>query len=443
MKKTIAILAVICSLAVTLQAQEARKDSVSKYFRNSLTQLMIYHPEDEFGYDVYKIFSDLPNQDKYDDHNISLRVIDNSKISGVAGKPKGGLHRQTYGGSMVLTKEEKGNNAQALLDLLNKAEVGKRMVAKWFGFTGETVQDAHFSTSLIEERSDYNASVLDVERARNTIDGMAALQNVGDELISHSFVLISDMTYITAENRADATKTTFAILGGVLDVLSGGNSGRRLAENVGDIADKFTGFKVFTHSYLYQLEWNDSIANLFYDKYYTVEPNADKVRAFLEDRTTFKLKYLGNESATSEKTTTNGTYSRDDLLQMISVRSIDNNVAKLQKRFDAFRVSAPITSIEYDKKGNVTGFRALIGEKEGVADDITYEVMRCVYDKGRLKYERVAVLKPVKNRIWDNRFNAIIENDEDGDNAGTLFKITDKTNASKVSVGMLIRQIKG
>ena len=229
----------------------------------------------------------------------------------------------------------------------------------------------------------------------------------------------------------------------MLDVLSGGNSGRRLAENVGDIADKFTGFKVFTHSYLYQLEWNDSIANLFYDKYYTVEPNADKVRAFLEDRTTFKLKYLGNESATSEKTTTNGTYSRDDLLQMISVRSIDNNVAKLQKRFNAFRVSAPITSIEYDKKGNVTGFRALIGEKEGVADDITYEVMRCVYDKGRLKYERVAVLKPVKNRIWDNRFNAIIENDEDGDNAGTLFKITDKTNASKVSVGMLIRQIKG
>ena len=167
------------------------------------------------------------------------------------------------------------------------------------------------------------------------------------------------------------------------------------------------------------------------------------MRAFLEDQTSFKVKYLGNESATYEKTTTNGNYSREDLLQMISARSIDNNVAKLQKRFDAFRVSAPITSIEYDKKGNIVGFRALIGEKEGVADDITYEVMRCVYDKGRLRYDRVAVLKPVKNQIWDNRFNDIIENDEDGDNAGTLFKITDKTNATKVMVCMLIRQIKG
>lgn len=443
MKKTISILVILCSLSITVHAQEAKKDSVSKYYRNALTQLMIYHPEDEFGYDVYEIFSELPKQDKYDDHDITLHVIDNSKIKGVTGKPEGGLHRQTYGASMVLTKEEKNYNGEALLTLLNQAEVGKRMVAKWFGFTGETLQDAHFSTSLIEERSDYNASMLDVERARYSIDGMAALQNVSDELITHSFVLISDMTYITAENRADATKTTFSVIGGLFDALSGGNSGKRLAEDVGDIADKFTGFKVFTHSYLYQLEWNDSLANVFYEKYYTAEPNADKVRAFLEDQTSFKLKYLGNESATYEKTTLNGNYSREDLLQMISARSIDNNVAKLQKRFDAFRVSAPITSIEYDKKGNVTGVRAQIGEKEGVADDITYEVMRCVYDKGRLKYDRVAVLKPVKNKIWDNRFNAIIENDEDSDNAGTLFKLTDKTNASKVSVGMLIRQIKG
>jgi len=443
MKKTISILAIIASLVISAQAQEAKKDSVSKYYRNALTQLMIYHPEDEFGYDVYEIFSELPKQDKYDDHDITLHVIDNSKIKGVTGKPEGGLHRQTYGASMVLSKEEKNYNGEALLTLLNQAEVGKRIVAKWFGFTGETLQDAHFSTSLIEERSDYNASMLDVERARYSIDGMAALQNVSDELITHSFVLISDMTYITAENRADATKTTFSVIGGIFDALSGGNSGKRLAEDVGDIADNFTGFKVFTHSYLYQLEWNDSLANVFYEKYYTAEPNADKVRAFLEDQTSFKVKYLGNESATYEKTTLNDNYSREDLLQMISARSIDNNVAKLQKRFDAFRVSAPITSIEYDKKGNVTGVRAQIGEKEGVADDITYEVMRCVYNKGRLKYDRVAVLKPVKNKIWDNRFNAIIENDEDSDNAGTLFKLTDKTNASKVSVGMLIRQIKG
>lgn len=443
MKHKILILTLLACLVNTIQAQEAKKDSVSTYFRNALTQMMIYHPEDEFGYDVYKIFNELPIQEKYDNHDLDIKVIDNSKISGVAGKPKGGLHRQTYGGSMVLTGDEKQKNADALLKLLNDADVGKRIVAKWFNLTGETLQDAHFSTKVLEDRSDYNATMLDVVKARNTIEGTAALQNVSEELITHSFVLISDMTYITAENRADATKTTFAVIGGIFDALSGGNSGRRLAENVGDIADKFTGFKVFTHSYLYQLVWNDSIANIFYDKYYTSEPNPERIRAFLADETTFKVKYLGNESANYEKTTTQGQYSREDLLQMITARSIDLNVAKLQKRFDAFRVSAPVTTIEYDKKGNISGFRAQIGVKEGVEDDIDYEVLRCVYEKGRIKYNRVAVLKPVKNQIWDNRFNALIENDEDGNTAGTLFKIKDKTDASKVYIGMLIRQIKG
>lgn len=443
MKHKILILTLLACLVNTIQAQEAKKDSVSTYFRNALTQMMIYHPEDEFGYDVYKIFNELPIQEKYDNHDLDIKVIDNSKVSGVAGKPKGGLHRQTYGGSMVLTGDEKQKNADALLKLLNDADVGKRIVAKWFNLTGETLQDAHFSTKVLEDRSDYNATMLDVVKARNTIEGTAALQNVSEELITHSFVLISDMTYITAENRADATKTTFAVIGGIFDALSGGNSGRRLAENVGDIADKFTGFKVFTHSYLYQLVWNDSIANIFYDKYYTSEPNPERIRAFLADETTFKVKYLGNESANYEKTTTQGQYSREDLLQMITARSIDLNVAKLQKRFDAFRVSAPITTIEYDKKGNISGFRAQIGVKEGVEDDIDYEVLRCVYEKGRIKYNRVAVLKPVKNQIWDNRFNALIENDEDGNTAGTLFKIKDKTDASKVYIGMLIRQIKG
>jgi hypothetical protein len=260
--------------------------------------------------------------------------------------------------------------------------------------------------------------------------------------MSHSFVLVSDMTYITAENRADATKATFAVLGGLLDVVTGGNSGERLAEDVGDIADKFTGFKVMTHSYLFQLVWNDSIANIFYQNYYTETPNPERLRAFFADETTFRLIYLGTASAVDEKTTTKGRYTRDDLLQMITVRSIDKNVAKLQKRFEAFRVKAPITKVEYDKKGKPTGFRAQIGEKEGVEDNMKFEVLECRLVKGRIEYRRIAVLRPVKNRIWDNRFNALLENDDDGDASGSLFKL-ETGNINEIVPGMLIRQING
>lgn len=443
MKRMILTLAATALLSVSaVYAQEAEKKTVSTYYRNALTNMMIYHAEDQFGYDVYEIFEDLPPQERYDMHPIGLRVFDNSKIHNVSGK-KNGLHRQTYGGDLILDDNEKAANAKALLELMNEAQIGNRIVAKWFDLQGETLQDAYFGTRILEERSGYNASVLDVEKARYTVEGMAALQDVSAELIGHSFVLVSDMTYITAENRADATKAVFAVLGAIVDA-GGGNSGRRLAENVGDIADSFTGFKVMTHTYLYQLEWNDSIANIFYDQYYTAEPNADKMLAFWQDTTSFRMTYLGTESSNYERTKVAKRYNRNDLLQMITMRSIDKNIAKLQKRFEAFRVKAPITKIEYGKKGKISGFRAQIGLKEGVEDDMKFEVLECRYNKGRLEYHRVAVIRPVKNRIWDNRFNALMEGDSDN-MSGTLFHIdpVDKTKIKDIQPGMLIRQING
>lgn len=443
MKKYIIGMIAAAMLSGAAMAQEAEKKVLSQYYRNALTNMMVYHPEDEFGYDVYLIFNELPPQERYDKHDINLRVIDNSKISGVAGSKNGGLNRQTYGASMVLTDKEKQANADALLDLLNRAEVGKRMVAKWFNLTGTTLQDAHFGTQIIEERSGYNASMQEAEMARYTIEGAAALQDVSTELMNHSFVLVSDMTYITAEDRGKTAKTTMQIFGAVLDAFGGGNAGQRMAEDVEDIADSFTGFKVFTHSYLFQLVWNEDIANHFYQYYYTDTPNPEKIRAFLEDQDSYKLIYLGTESAKYEKTKLVSKYNREDLLQMITARSIDNNIAKLQKRFEAFRVKAPVTQVEYDKNGRPTGYRAQIGTKEGVEDNMKFEVLECRMVRGKIEYRRVAVIKPVRNKIWDNRFNALLENDADGDQSGTLFRIdaADKAKAGSILPGMVIRQI--
>jgi len=441
MKKQIFLLS-LAVMAMSLQAQQVREsEEITPFFRNALTNMMVYHIEDEFGYDVYNIFKDLPPMDKYDNHDVGVYVIDNSRISGVR-KGSTGFNRQTYGGSMVLTAAEKEANGQAMLQLLNRGDIAKKMVAKWFDLRGDSLQNAYFGTNVLVNRSDYNATVLDAERAGMTVDAATTIRQVGDELMAHSFVLVSDMTYITAENRADATKATFAVLGGLLDAVTGGNSGERLAEDVGDIADKFTGFKVMTHSYLFQLVWNDSIANIFYQNYYTETPNPERLRAFFADETTFRLVYLGTASAVDEKTTTKGRYNREDLLQMITVRSIDKNVAELQGQFEAFRVKAPITQVEYDKKGKVLGYRVPIGEKEGVKETSTFEVLQCKLEKGVVVYKRVATLKPVKNRIWDNRFNALIENDRDGEISGTLFKLSG-TTVTEILPGMLVRQVEG
>ena len=56
------------------------KGQLSEYKRNALTEMLIYHTEDEFGYDIYQAFLAIPTPDKYDSHEIGLCVIKNDSI---------------------------------------------------------------------------------------------------------------------------------------------------------------------------------------------------------------------------------------------------------------------------------------------------------------------------------------------------------------------------
>ena len=74
------IMIILCVCALSVQAQET-------YRRNSLATVLVYHPEDEFGGEIYKAFDSLPIPDKYDDHTIEgSRIINNRSIWGVQRK---------------------------------------------------------------------------------------------------------------------------------------------------------------------------------------------------------------------------------------------------------------------------------------------------------------------------------------------------------------------
>ncbi len=125
------------------------------YRRNSLATVLVYHPEDEFGPEIYKAFDSLPIPDKYDDHTIpDYRFIDNMDVWGVQ-KKDSGYFKATYG--HALSEKELKANAQYTEDLLNQAGMAKEMVAKWFGLEGTSVEDATFNTGLIQTRGQYNA----------------------------------------------------------------------------------------------------------------------------------------------------------------------------------------------------------------------------------------------------------------------------------------------
>ncbi len=417
-----------------LVAQE-NTGELAKYARNSLSSMMVYHPEDEMASYIFTAFDSIPIPDKYDDHNFGFRVVVNDSIRGVQRK-RAGLIKAEYG--KVLSKADVRKNAAALEKLLNNAQCGKIMVAKWFNMAAiDSTEIPVFNTALIQERGQYNASDIDVEQAMLTARGVAALSDAGEELIGNTYMLVNDITYVTAEERAAAAKIALTIIGGIFDALTGGSAGSDLAETAGDIADKFTGFTVKTHSYLYQLQWNDSIAAIFYNNYYSSTPNLEKIRAFLADTSTFKVKYVAHEYEFDGKSTLKGKYERPELVKMVCTRSLDKNIAALQLQYEDFKVKTPIYEVLTNEKGKVTGYTAKIGMKEGVTEKTKFLVLQRRLDPetNRTTYRRVATLKPVKGKIWDNRYNAVLEGDEGSELTATTFK---KVSGGEILPGMLI-----
>jgi hypothetical protein len=78
--------------------------------------------------------------------------------------------------------------------------------------------------------------------------------------------------------------------------------------------------------------------------------------------------------------------------------------------------------------------------KEDVNENAKYEVLEIITnDEGMTKYKRVGVIKPVADKIWDNRFMAV----EEGANNATLgFTTFEKVSGGDFYPGMLVREIK-
>ena len=217
---------------VVLFAQEAVTDSTAvvqeevktveqkmEYDRSSLSLLMVYHPEDEFGAAIDSAYHAMPFPDKYDEHNIGFERIDNSAITGVQKGNKIGLIKAQYG--KKLNAKDLQKNSKALEDILNNAHIANYMIAKWFGlYEGQVC-----NMDLIKQRGQYNATEFDVAIANQSARGLAMLSDAGEQLIGNSYVLVNDMTYATAEERAQAAKIALGVIGGIFDAVMGTDLG--------------------------------------------------------------------------------------------------------------------------------------------------------------------------------------------------------------------------
>ena len=412
--------------AVSLAAKEQENDAFN-YRRSSLYSILISHPDQNMDEEIVNAFMSLETPDKYNDHDLSVKVI------------------------TVNTKNR--NQARTQVEsFLKRNQVAKRMVSKWFSRNKET---GGFDPGLVLDRGMYDAMAADVSMAEQSVRGLSSLADNGYELIDNSFVVVNDIQYIDHKANANTAAGVLLFLGALADAVAGIDSDddgsfSQIATLGAAISLMIAGFQVNITSHLYQLEWNDDIADKFYNEYYYDKPLSDSLSmarfiadgtlaarkaAYENDRSTFGLKYIGSYKAKSNKPVLRGLYNDVDVFRKVLARAIDKNIVMLQKKYDQFKVKVPLNSVE--------PLTAQIGMKEGVTAKSKYEVLMPVFDEasGKFKYARRGVIAPVPGKIWDNRYMAVEEQAAGSTLQATEFRIVSGSRAA-FSEGMLIREIK-
>ncbi|MBQ9190173.1 MAG: hypothetical protein IJ142_01025 [Bacteroidaceae bacterium] len=393
---------------VFFAASTSAQETVQEYRRSSIYSVLVNHTDQRFATEIKEAFLQIPVPDKFNDHNLSVKVLNMDKKLSGAGSQK---------------------ENPAITEFLQNNKVASRLVGRWFNrdfFTGQCDME------LVKERGLYNATEFDKQLATRSARGIAMLQDAGEDLIGNTFVLVNDIRYVDKNKGAKVAGGILKALGTIAAAYTGTNIDN-LTDNLADMVETIKGFKVKINTFLYQLEWTDDQAALFYQEQYASNPDDTKRANFEAARGNYKLKYVGKVESSGGTTSFMG-INEDEPVVMVRKacqRAIDENVADLQRNYEEFRTKSPLLSVE--------PLTAYVGMKEGVTAKSRFEVLEVVeMENGKHKYSRVGVIEPIENLIWDNRFMAVEEGAEGATLGYTTFR---KVSGKDFAKGMLIREM--
>lgn len=398
---------------------------------------------------IKKTFFDAPVPEKFNDHNLSVEYrsfnpnlysVTDEEVSAVVGEPKksksafGGLMKNLASsatGGLVDTTDTQKLPAK-FTKFFSDKKIANRLVGKWYNESIEKKNSPYFNMDLIKSRGLYNASEFDKALADKSARGINLLADAGENLINNTFVVGVRFNYVSKEELAKQLSKTSS---GITSFL--GNTGSLINSAVqagSTIAGK--GYVIKATAFLFQLDWTADASNSFYTKYYASKDLND-----FHNSSEFKLKYLGSATEWADiQSSIFAKASEDELVERAAIRSVDEVIAKLQKKFEMFRTKTPLLTVEPE-------ITAPVGMKEGLEGGDKFEVLEKMEDPVThiTTYKRVAVIKAQKGKIWDNRYGADEEQQElakAGKGEVQAIRATSFVgNNKKIYPGMLIRQI--
>lgn len=412
MKKALFFLPTLALFAINGNSQEELD-----YRRSSLTMVLI---EDDLGKSkdlIIKSYEANPFPDKYNNHEIKDKKFDPSSMQLTiedyqrAGfyndtlrtmkdflmakkKPLNSIRYVAADSSAAVLEPTKKELLQIYLDkYIREKDLAKQLVATWFN----RKDDGSMDWSVIQERGKYSASAEKRDDAKE-----AALETdflMDWDLLSNTYTIFNKMEFYENEPAAalirDAAKAEAMVqLAGKPEVLV-----NKTMDGIDKVYEKTKeGYTVKCTSFLYQLDWNEEIAEKA--KNYLFNNNIDSKMAW-DTTSIFNMNFVGKITSSSIVTFKIGeTRTEEQIIDLQIKRTMDNALAKLQKEYVQFRPVSPISSV-----GPLT---ARIGMKEGLEPGQTYEILAIEFNEfGLPMYKQIGKVSVDKKApVWDNRQGA-------------------------------------
>jgi hypothetical protein len=451
MKRNLFILAAILFVSSAVNAQKVDNSQI-KYRRSSLNMILLESESFPMKDVVLGSWSNYPFPNKYNNHNLNERSISLESMnltdqdllaSGYlkdtlktpldimkATAKLQGLRYLNADSTIALALPTEKVMYQLKIDkILREKQIAKQVVAKWYNRDAKGV----LNTQLIEERGLFAANNADVATAKTAEGGEAILREIGKELIANSFTTFTKIDFFENEPVARVIRDQAKIeamkqLAGKPQVLI--DKSMQLIDAAYDKAKD--GYTLISKTWLYQLDWNDTILNKLYDIW-------DKPADF-DNADFFKMKFVGSNYNTSTILFSKEGRTIEQMIDIALVRNIDNTFAKLQKEYDVFKPKVPILSVD--------PITADIGTKEGIKGGEKFEVLELIVDPatGASEYKVVGKVKVDKSKVWNNEYNLNVEKvaelDKDGNPIPELTSTSFKGGGSKLYPGLLLKQVK-
>jgi hypothetical protein len=375
-----------------------KKGPDDSYARSSVSYLLLDFSNERFAPLLRNAINTTNMPSKFDNNDLKKKIL------------PAPYHR----GSIL---PDLKRNASEVISALTAEKYAIDLVKFWWKIR----ENGSYSTQLIAERGEYNATDFDFQEAMASKVGRARISDQGLKLIGNSYILVLDFHAIQTQDEIYDAQDAAA---------------RKQAEKdkkefipVKRIKNGFVGN---LHAYLLQINYPDTVQGYFDDAFIDDKKiDMDKLNKIF-DQVYSPFKLITTETQNVEGTQPNpGQFlapavqkNPEELMVVLVNNGITKSLNAIEKRVEAFRVKTPVT--------NTSPIRAKIGKKESLTHERRYFVWEYVGDKNNnVVAKKKGVIRARK--VVDNR------QDELGQTRESSFY---QIGGGKITNGMTLQEAK-